>query len=118
LEQYQYRLICYKDAQVGELRFLDRSCSSALVSAQDIQPGFDNNFILRYDGSRLYITADDAYNKKFNVDLFGAGGRLLQRRVQVERNIEIENMPQGLVFVRISDEKGAYKTKKVIIQKN
>jgi hypothetical protein len=113
-----YRLICYRDTEVGELRFLDRPCISTLVSVTGPPQTLENNIVLQYDGSNLRILIEDAHNKKFGVDLFDGSGRLLKRHTGVEQMLVLDNLPQGLLLVRVSDDRGGEKTKKIIIHKN
>jgi hypothetical protein len=112
-----YRLICYKDSNIGELKFFNRDCTivTSLVDykfkANDFFVNFiDNSLIIKFLNYSVQVSS---------VSLYNIQGKLIQKyllnNLSLETIIPLNFLQKGIYIISFNSGVGIYSTKKIFI---
>lgn len=113
-----YRLVCYSDSEVGQLKFLNRDCNVTTSIITIKEPDF-NNFFIALNSNNLLIRLSNINEYITNILFYDIQGRLIQDYA-VKSPVNEVLLPStflktGLYLISLKSNLGIYKTKKVFI---
>jgi hypothetical protein len=101
----EYRLLCYKDTQVGELVLEQTGCNDRLVNAKVSNLEAQNYFYCTYDGATLFIHWKDETNvSDKTIEVLDSTGRCIRTLRSDAAEVFFSDLPKGVLFVKVIDK--------------
>ncbi len=99
-----YRLMCYRDSEVGELVLAPTGCNDRLVNTKIPDLAAQNYFYCIYDGATLLVRwKDEKSISDRTIEIFDITGKCIQTSRSSATEVSFPDLPKGVLVVKVTD---------------
>jgi Secretion system C-terminal sorting domain len=114
-----YKLNCYSDSEVGEVKFSDRKCNST-TSVEDISRQMLHDFQAYWSNDRIIINVNDNADEIGKIKIFDTTGKLIMSNTpqlidDKTLSLQLQPLNMGIYLIQLESKKYNYQSHKLFI---